>query len=166
MIQLSAAGHVNFSDEVTAAFRLCDGVMIVVDASEGVMMNTERLIKHAIQEKLSITLCINKVGIFQFQSQGFLGASENGLAHLSFSQFSLENLQQSMYFSSNLRPPSISRSIVYITKLAFVYINCCVLWLMLSLLQIDRLLLELKLPPSDAYFKLKHIVDEINTLLR
>lgn len=32
--------------------------------------------------------------------------------------------------------------------------------------QIDRLVLELKLPPADAYFKLKHIVDEINGLLR
>jgi len=32
--------------------------------------------------------------------------------------------------------------------------------------QIDRLILELKLPPQDAYFKLKHIVEEINGLLR
>ena len=27
-------------------------------------------------------------------------------------------------------------------------------------------MLELKLPPADAYFKLKHIVDEVNGLLR
>lgn len=32
--------------------------------------------------------------------------------------------------------------------------------------QIDRLILELKLPPTDAYYKLKHIVDEVNGLLR
>ena len=83
-------GHVNFSDEVTAAIRLCDGVVLFIDAAEGVMLNTERLLRHAVQEKLAITVCINKI---------------------------------------------------------------------------DRLILELKLPPNDAYFKIRHILDEVNSLI-
>lgn len=31
--------------------------------------------------------------------------------------------------------------------------------------KMDRLILELKLPPSDAYFKLKHVVEEVNTVI-
>ena len=31
--------------------------------------------------------------------------------------------------------------------------------------KIDRLILELKLPPQDAYYKLRHIVEEANGLL-
>ncbi|KAK3090695.1 hypothetical protein FSP39_013824 [Pinctada imbricata] len=75
-------GHVNFSDEVTAAFRLSDGVVV--------MLNTERLIKHAVQEKLPVCVCLNKI---------------------------------------------------------------------------DRLILELKLPPTDAYYKLRHILEEVNSLI-
>jgi predicted membrane GTPase involved in stress response len=48
-IYLCFTGHVNFSDEVTAAKRICDGVVLFVDAAEGVMLNTERLLKHAVQ---------------------------------------------------------------------------------------------------------------------
>ncbi len=55
------------------------------------MLNTERLLKHALQEKLAVTVCINKI---------------------------------------------------------------------------DRLMLELKLPPQDAYYKLRHIVEELNGLMR
>lgn len=53
------------------------------------MLNTERLLRHAVQERVPLTLCINKI---------------------------------------------------------------------------DRLILELKLPPADAYYKLRHIIDELNAM--
>ncbi|KAM9785271.1 116 kDa U5 small nuclear ribonucleoprotein component [Syngnathus typhle] len=87
---MDTPGHVNFSDEVTSSIRISDGIVLFIDAAEGVMLNTERLIKHAVQERMAITICINKV---------------------------------------------------------------------------DRLIVELKLPPTDAYYKLRHIVDEVNGLL-
>ena len=31
-----------------------------------VMLNTERLLKHAVQERLAVTICINKVEICKF----------------------------------------------------------------------------------------------------
>lgn len=32
-------------------------------------------------------------------------------------------------------------------------------------MQVDRLILELKLPPSDAYYKLKHTIDSVNAII-
>ena len=87
---LDTPGHVNFVDEVAASLRLVDGVVLVVDVVEGVQINTEQIIRHAVLEDLPLTLVINKM---------------------------------------------------------------------------DRLILELKLPPSDAYFKLKHVVEEVNTVI-
>ncbi|PHH60567.1 hypothetical protein CDD81_1539 [Ophiocordyceps australis] len=87
---IDTPGHVNFVDEVAAAFRLVDGVCLVVDVVEGVQVNTEQIIKHAVLEDVPLTLVINKM---------------------------------------------------------------------------DRLILELKLPPKDAYFKLKHVVEEVNTVI-
>lgn len=55
------------------------------------MLQTERAIRHAIQERLPVTICINKI---------------------------------------------------------------------------DRLILELKLPPTDAYYKLRFTIDQINNLLQ
>jgi len=87
---MDTPGHVNFSDEVTAALRIADGVVVVIDAVEGLMMQTERALKEAAQSGLAVTLFINKV---------------------------------------------------------------------------DRLILELKIPPEDAFYKLRHTIDEVNTLL-
>ncbi|EGS18878.1 116 kda u5 small nuclear ribonucleoprotein component-like protein [Thermochaetoides thermophila DSM 1495] len=87
---IDTPGHVDFVDEVAAAFRLVDGVCLVVDVVEGVQVNTEQIIKHAVLEDIPLTLIINKM---------------------------------------------------------------------------DRLILELKIPPTDAYFKLKHVIEEVNTVI-
>lgn len=87
---IDTPGHVNFVDEVASSFRLVDGVCLIVDVVEGVQINTEQIIKHAVLEDIPLTLVINKM---------------------------------------------------------------------------DRLILELKLPPKDAYYKLKHVVEEVNSII-
>jgi len=62
-------------------------------------------------------------------------------------------------------PPSLSLSSSSLSNSLSLSLSLH-LPLSLSKLQIDRLLLELKLPPADAYFKLKQIIDEVNSLLR
>lgn len=83
-------GHPNFVDEVAAALRLVDGVVLVVDVVEGVMANTEAIIKFCLRERMPMTLVVNKM---------------------------------------------------------------------------DRLILELRLPPQEAYFKVRHTIEEVNSVI-
>ena len=84
------AGHVSTSDEVTPSLRLAGAVLLVVDAVEGVMCVTERVIKHAARDRLPIVVFVNKM---------------------------------------------------------------------------DRLILELKLPPADAFHKIRHVLEEVNAVI-
>ena len=88
---IDTPGHSNFVDEIQSAFRLCDGVLLVVDVVEGVVTQTEKIIKMAVTEGLDIVLVVNKI---------------------------------------------------------------------------DRLILELKIPPNDAYFKIKSVIDDFNKVDR
>ncbi len=58
---IDTPGHVDFSGMVSQALRLVDGVVIVVDAVEQVMAQTESVIKQAMNECLRPILFINKV---------------------------------------------------------------------------------------------------------
>jgi len=88
---MDTPGHPNFSDEVTAALRICDGMLLVVDCIEGITFANERLIKEALRSRMEIVVVINKL---------------------------------------------------------------------------DRLVLELRLPISDAYHKIKHTLDEVNFIVQ
>ena len=46
---IDTPGHPNFSDEMCAALRVCDGALLVVDCIEGVMMQTEQAIKYLLK---------------------------------------------------------------------------------------------------------------------
>lgn len=87
---IDTPGHPNFADEVSCSLALCDGVFLVVDVIEGVMINTDRLLRHALQLKIPVVVVLNKI---------------------------------------------------------------------------DRFVLELKLPPQDTYYKIKHTLDQLNGIV-
>ncbi|MHA1148988.1 MAG: GTP-binding protein [Promethearchaeota archaeon] len=54
-------GHLDFSGKVTRALRLIDGVVVVVDAVEEIITQSETVIKQALQEGVKPVLYINKL---------------------------------------------------------------------------------------------------------
>lgn len=54
-------GHVDFVDRVSRALRAVDGVIVVVDAVEEIMAQTETVMRQALEERVRPLLFINKV---------------------------------------------------------------------------------------------------------
>jgi U5 small nuclear ribonucleoprotein component len=87
---MDTPGHSDFFDEVNSSLSISDGAVLIVDCVEGVMMTTERCIRHFMKHQMPFVLVINKI---------------------------------------------------------------------------DRLVVELKIPPEDAYYKIFHTISEINSII-
>ncbi|MCC6041903.1 MAG: elongation factor EF-2 [Desulfurococcaceae archaeon] len=58
---IDTPGHVDFQSKTLRAFRAIDGAIVVVDAVEGVMTQTEMYLRVALEERVRPVLFINKI---------------------------------------------------------------------------------------------------------
>ncbi|UGQ09447.1 translational GTPase TypA [Yinghuangia sp. ASG 101] len=58
---IDTPGHADFGGEVERGLSMVDGVVLLVDASEGPLPQTRFVLRKALSAKLPVILCINKV---------------------------------------------------------------------------------------------------------
>ncbi len=58
---LDTPGHADFGGEVERALSMVDGVILLVDASEGPLPQTRFVLQKALQDNLKVIVCINKI---------------------------------------------------------------------------------------------------------
>jgi len=137
---IDTPGHVDFGGDVTRALRAVDGAVVVVDAVEGAMPQTETVLRQAMKENVKPVLFINKVDrminelkVDAQQMQAQLGKIIDkinklilGMKKDKYEEWKLDAAKGNVAFGSALYNWSISVPSMQKTKVSFndVYDYC------------------------------------------
>jgi ribosome assembly protein 1 len=133
---------VDFCSDVSSATRLCDGALVVVDAVEGVCVQTHAVLRQAWAEQM-----VKKKGDAKGKWEVMFAGAKGEVPH------SLCSKPCKRLFCSL---PILTTTFL-LPRWAW-QVPCLVLN------KIDRLCLELRLDPTEAWHRLRRTVEQVNSL--